>query len=228
MGSHCIDCVTGLPDFVYDPARYVECVTTHLLPVVLHVRAYINLRMAWWFCSSYQIWSHSFDALRLWSTRSQCIDCVQGLSDLGHAPTRHVEWVSYTSMVCGSLCKTTVHQDADDLVIVVFFFSPDLIPQLGCFEACMNRILVLLIVSQVCYTLSMHTQKPCRMGGNISMFNICGSSCTNIHDHEDGIIILQFLPDLVQELGCYEAWMDRIIVHWFISELVHTHIRHVE
>ena len=49
------------------------------------------MRMAWWFCRSCQIWTHSLGALLLGWMAPHCIDCVPGLSDLIHAPTRHME-----------------------------------------------------------------------------------------------------------------------------------------
>ena len=43
-------------------------------------------------CNYCHIWSHSFAAMWLRWTWSQCIDCVIGLSDLAHhSPTRYVE-----------------------------------------------------------------------------------------------------------------------------------------
>jgi len=74
----------------------------------LHLTIFTNLRIDWCFYSSRQIWSHILGALGLGWIGSQCIECVPGLSDLAHAPTRHVEWVvTHTWHVVIHLIKYT-------------------------------------------------------------------------------------------------------------------------
>ena len=81
----CIDCVSGLLDLAYASTRYMEYLETYPRNTVLHLTTYSILRMAWWFCNSLQIWSHSLGTLRLGQTVSHCLDCVPGLSGLAHA-----------------------------------------------------------------------------------------------------------------------------------------------
>ena len=55
-----IDCISGLSYLSHAPIKYMECLATHPWHVVLHAMAYTNLRMAWLFCSSYQIWPTAY------------------------------------------------------------------------------------------------------------------------------------------------------------------------
>ena len=63
-----------------------------------------------------------------------------------------------------------------------------------------------------------YTHVTCRTGGSTSM--ACGSSHNNILNPEDGLVVLQFSPNLVQQLGCTEAWMNRILEYWLCPRLV--------
>ena len=62
------------------------------------------------------------------------------------------------------------------------------------------------------------TLKICEMFGNTSM--ACVSSCSNILNPEDGLVVLQFSPNLVPLLGWSEAWINRILVCWLCLRLV--------
>ena len=102
------------------------------------VTTYPLMRMTWWFCSSHQIWFHGLRSLRLGWITSLCIDYVPGLSDLAHTPTKHVEWmITYPHPVV--LSPNNILNPGDG--VLVFQFLPDLVAQLGCSEARMNRIL---------------------------------------------------------------------------------------
>lgn len=90
--------------------RYVTWLTTYPWHVVLHGTTYTNLRIAWWFCRSHQIWSHSgLGAQRLGMAIFQCFDCVPGLSCIVRTHTRHVEWEAAHPLhvvCCVSMCTS--------------------------------------------------------------------------------------------------------------------------
>ena len=62
----------------------------HIHGLWFQVTTHATMLVAWWFFISCQIWSHSLGALWLGWMASQRIDCVAGLSDFIHVPTRHV------------------------------------------------------------------------------------------------------------------------------------------
>ena len=149
----CIDCVSGLSYLAHAPIIYMECLATHPWHVVLCVTIYANPRMAWLdlFCSSHQIWLHRLGALRLGWTGSRCIDCFPCLSDIVHAPTKGMG--DNISMAYCSSCNN-IHQPEDGMVVLQF--SPNLIPQLGCFMGLDGQHHYVLILSHACYTSIMH------------------------------------------------------------------------
>ena len=53
-----------------------------------------------------------------------------------------------------------------------------------------------------------------RMLSNTSTSIACGSSLNNILHPEDGLVVLQFSPNMVPQLGCSEAWINVIVVFW--------------
>ena len=68
-----------------------------------------------------------------------------------------------------------------------------------------------VIMSHACQTLPIHPQNMWNMWQHIH--GIC-SACNIIYQPEDGMVDLQFLPNLVPQL-CYSvAWMDCISVYW--------------
>ena len=116
------------------------------------------------------------------------------------------------SMVCGSL-PISIHQPEDGMVLLQF--SPNLVPHLGYSDARMNRI----PVHWLCHMLvgpSPCTHKTCGMPGNTSM-----AYYSSLHHPNDCLVCLQFSPNLVQELGCYVAWMNMVLlVHWLCHRRV--------
>ena len=166
------------------------------------------MRMTWWFCSSHQIWFHDLSSLRLGWITSLCIDYVPGLSDLAHTPTKHVEWMEiYPHPVVLSPNNILNPENG----VFVFQFPPNLVPQLGCSEARTNRILVYwlcprLAISCIC------THNTCGMDGNTCI--PCSSSFNKYHQPNDCMVLLQFSPNLVPQLGWSVAWMDGIPVYW--------------
>ena len=84
-------CRPGRPD--HAPTKYVKWVATHPWHVVLHVTRYTNLRMAWLFCSSQQIWPHSLGALWVWTDSTHVYDWVSGLLYLAHVLIKHMKYL---------------------------------------------------------------------------------------------------------------------------------------
>ena len=125
------------------------------------------------------------------------IHCVSGVLGLSHVPITFVEClVTHPRLVVLHITTYSV-------------LMPNLIPQLGWSEVCMDRILVhclchMLVRSCPCI------HKTCGRVGNKSM--ICGSLWNNIRQPEDGMVVLQFSPNLVPQFGCSVAWiwMDRV------------------
>ena len=63
------------------------------------------------------------------------------------------------------------------------------------------------------------TEKSYEMIGNSSM--ACGSEFNNMLHPEDGLVVLQFSPDMVPQFGCFEAsWMNMILLYWLYPRLV--------
>ena len=153
--------------------------------------------MAWLFCSSRQIWSHSLCVrcgLRL--TAPMCIDCFPGLLYLVHASTKDIECLAthpwhvvchvkiYTNLrMSWGFCSS--HQIwSHSLGALVLGWTG--------FQ-CIDCVLGL---SDLAYV-------PTKgMGGNISM--VCCSLCNNRHQPEHGMVVLLFSsPNLVSQLGCF-------------------------
>ena len=128
----CIDCTSGLSDLVHAPTRHMEWVATQPLPVIIQLIIYSVLRVAWWFCSSHQIWSHSLGALRLRWTTSLCVDCFFGHVRPSTCVHRICGMLGHTFMSCGSSPSNILNLE-DGLVVLQF--SPNLVPYLGYSEA---------------------------------------------------------------------------------------------
>ena len=103
--SQCIDCVPGFSDIAHSFARCVKWIVTDLWHVVLRVTTDTTLKIAWWFCKYWQIWSDSLDAIGLGWTASKFTDYVPGFSDIVHISTKYVEWVA-THLWYEVLCIT--------------------------------------------------------------------------------------------------------------------------
>ena len=97
-----------------------------------------------------------------------------------------------TSILCSSSCGN-IHQRQDDLAVLQF--SPNLVPYLGYSDAWMDGIHL--------YCLCFRFVIPCPscgMDGKTS--TCCGSSCNkNLLKLEDGLVVLQFSPNLVPQIG---------------------------
>ena len=147
--------VSGLSDLAYVPTIHVKWVATHPWAVVLHLTTSTIMGMAWCFCSSHQILSHSLGALMLGWTWSKCIDWVPCTSDLAHV---HIRWygMGYNiSMDFGSSCNS-IHQPEDDIFIILVKSSPTTTTLV--LWGLNGHDTSVWIVSQTCQTLPIYTQ----------------------------------------------------------------------
>ena len=110
-------------------------------------------------------------------------------------------------MVC---CSTLSNMHQLEYGTVVFQFSQNLVAQLGCSEALMNSSPVYLL----CFgpvILFPCSHEMCGILGSPSM--IWGSSLNNILNLEHDLVVLQFSPNLVPQLGCSEAYTNSMLVY---------------
>ena len=76
-----------------------------------------------------------------------------------------------------------------------------------------------LIVSQACQTLSMYPQDIWKWQQHIHGMWFQVVTHTTYH-HEDGMVVLQILQNLVPHFGGCVAWMDGIQFYWLCSRVV--------
>ena len=201
--------------FVYAHTIHIEWAATHPWFLVFHVTTYTSLRMSWWFCSSCQIWFHSLCALCIVWTGSQCLDCVPGLSDLFDAPTRHMECLATHPW------HVLFHSPIFTILRMVWFFwvtfPQTLLAALGYSASWMNIAPVYWLcprfVKPYIYIL-----KACGMDGITSI--TFGYYCHNIHNPDDGIVVLQFLQNPIPLFEWPVAWMNKITVYWLCPRFV--------
>ena len=124
------------------------------------------------------------------------------------------------------LCVTTYTNLK--MTFVVWQFPPNLVPQLGCYEAWMNRISVYFLCFRLVGPCSC-SHKTCGMLGNIPMANDIPFNI--MLNPEYGLVVLQFSPNLVPQLRCSELCRTG---SWCIdyapgfSYLAHTQTKHME
>ena len=108
--------------------------------------------------------------------------------------------------------------------VVITKFSPTA----WCSVAWVNMILVYWL----CYRLIILwscTHKICGMSGNPSM--ACVFSCNNIHQPDDGLVVLQFSPNLVPQIVCARVgWIEHLCIDCDsgLSDLAHAPTKYME
>ena len=114
----------------------------------------------------------------------------------------------------GPLCDN-IKQAGGGMVVL---FLPNLNPKLGYYVAWMNRIPVYWLCSRIVIPspcINKHVEclatHPWRVVLQLS---------NKIMDPEDGWVVLQLSPNLFPQIGCSEAWLNRIPVYWSHTMLV--------
>ena len=107
------------------------------------------------------------------------------------------------SMACGSSCNN-IHNAGDGL-LVIHILLPNLVPQLGLSVAWLDYIPVYCL----CPMFSRHCHYPHKRYGMPSPV----VSGNNVHYDENGLVLLQFSQNMVQQLGCSVDWLDGITLY---------------